>query len=46
MAFNLGITVDVSHSISAHTRFDDLDLDARSKWVGKGKNSVVNYLDN
>ena len=21
----------------AHARFDDLDLDARSQWVGKGK---------
>ena len=27
---------------NAHARFDDLDLDARSLWVGKGKN----YLDN
>ena len=22
----------------AHARFDDLDLDARSQWVGNGKN--------
>ena len=32
------------HGISAHARFDDLD--GRSQWVGKGKNSVFNYFDN
>ena len=32
------------HGIHAHAPFDDLDLDARSQWVGKGKKSAVNYL--
>ena len=44
MAFKLGMTVDLLRGIYA--RFDDLDLDARSQWVGKGKQSVLNYLDN
>ena len=43
MAFKLGVTVD---SIYAHDRFDDLDLDARSDWVGKGKKSTLHYLNN
>ena len=30
------------HGIYAH--FDDLDLDARSQWVGKCKQSALNYL--
>ena len=34
------------HSICAHTRFDDLDLDARLQWVSKGKTYVLNYFDN
>ena len=36
------------HDVFAHARFDDLDLDldARSSWVGKGKHSVFSYLDN
>ena len=25
------------HVIYVHARFDDLDLDARSQWVGKGE---------
>ena len=25
------------NAIYSHPRFDDLDLDARSQWVGKGK---------
>ena len=29
----------------AHAHFDDLDLDAWSQWLGRGKNSVLNYLD-
>ena len=33
------------HGIYAHARFDDLDLDARSLWVDKGKDSVLNYFD-
>ena len=30
-------------ALYAHARFDDLDLDARSRWVGKGeeKNGVA-----
>ena len=28
----------------AEARFDDLDLDARSQWVGKGENSALNAL--
>ena len=28
-------------AIYAHARFDDLDLDARSQWVGKGKQISV-----
>ena len=30
----------------AHARFDDLDLDARSEWVGKGKKSALHALGN
>ena len=44
MAFKLCMTVYLC--MDAHARFDDLDLDARSQWVGKGKNSSLNYLDN
>ena len=30
-----------------HARFDDLDLDARSQWIGKGKKSALHAaLDN
>ena len=29
----------------AHPHVNDLTLDARSQWVGKGKNSALNYLD-
>ena len=32
--------------IYTDARFDDLHLDARSQWFGKGKNSVLNYFDN
>ena len=38
-----GILMD---AIYAHARFDDLNLDARSQWVGKGKYSALNYFDN
>ena len=34
------------HGICAHARVDDLDLDARSQRVGKGKTPALNYLDN
>ena len=33
-------------AIYAHARFDDLDLDARSQWVGKGTISAFNALGN
>ena len=32
--------------ICIHALFDDLDLDARSQWVGKGKTPTLNYLNN
>ena len=32
-------------AIHAHAHFDGLDLDARSKWVGKCENSMLNYFD-
>ena len=34
------------HCTYAYARFDDLGLDARSHWVGKGSKSALNYLDN
>ena len=34
------------HRIYDHARVDDLDLDARSQWVSKGKKYALNYLDN
>ena len=43
MALKHGKTVDCS-IVYAHS--DGLDLDARSQWVSRGKNSVLNYLDN
>ena len=46
MAFTLGVTVDLCMTcMHAHARFDDLDLDARSQWAGKGNQSALNYLD-
>ena len=42
MAFALGMTVDVCMAYNdAHSRFDDLDLGARSQWVGKCKTISV-----
>ena len=32
--------------LSAHARFDDLDLDARSQWVSKGKVSALHDIGN
>ena len=49
MAFNLGMTVGkLVHGIyyTLITRVDDLDLDTRSQWVGRGNKSALNYLDN
>ena len=45
MTFTLGMAVDM-HGIHAHAHFDDLDLDSRSQWLGRGKHSAFNYLDN
>ena len=39
ITFKLGMTVDLWMPY-AHARFDDLGLDARSQWVGKGKTSA------
>ena len=37
----------IMHAILyAYARFDDLDLDAMSKWVGKGKKSALHALSN
>ena len=33
-------------AIYAHARFDDLYLDGRSQWVGKGKKSALHALGN
>ena len=49
MAFKLGMTVDLYTSFTwqyTDARFDDLDLATRSQWVGRGKYSVLNYLNN
>ena len=45
ITFKLGMTVDM-YAIYAHARFDDLDIDARSQWVGKGHKSELNALGN
>ena len=37
------MAVDID-AIYAHARFDDLDIDARSQWVGKGKQLTLNAL--
>ena len=36
-----GRLMDARH---AHAHFNDLDLDARSEWVGKGKKSALHAL--
>ena len=41
-AFKLGMTVELCMVIYI---LDDLDLDTRSQWVGKGKNTALIYLD-
>ena len=43
MTFKLGMTVDLCKAYYA--RVNDLDLDGRSKWLGRGKNAALNYLD-
>ena len=47
MAFTLGRTVAVcmAYKYYAHARVDEIDLDAKSQWVGKGKISALNYLE-
>ena len=44
MALNLGMNGIIM--LYAHARFDDLDLDARSQLVDKGKSSALNYVEN
>ena len=44
MAFKLGMTVDLYMAYMLMLYFNELDLDARSQRVGKGKNSGLNYL--
>ena len=34
------------HGRYGHAHFDDLDLDARSQWLDRGKFLALNYLDN
>ena len=47
MAFKLGVMVDLCMGyIYTHGLFDDLGLNARSQWLGSGKKSALNYLDN
>ena len=47
MAFKVSMKVDVCMGYNyADGRFDDLDLDARSQWLDRGTNLVLNYLDN
>ena len=47
MTFKLGMTVNLCMAyIYAHACVDNLDLDATSQWVGKGKKSALNYFDN
>ena len=47
MRFTLVMMVDLCMAyIYAGAHFDDLDLDARSQWFGRGNNSALNYLIN
>ena len=47
MAFKLSMKVDlIMYGIYTPGHFDDLDLDARSQWLGRGTNSACNYLSN
>ena len=38
--------VDLCMAYYAHARFDDLDLDARPLWLGRGNSLALNYLAN
>ena len=40
MAFKLGMAVDACIAYNAHARFHYLRIDARSQWVGRGKNNI------
>ena len=43
ISFKLGLVVDlIMDVIHAHTRSDDLDLDARSQWDGKASYALGN----
>ena len=47
MAFKLGMTVDLCMTYMLVLILMTLTLDnARSQWPGRGKHSVLNYLDN
>ena len=48
MAFKLGMTVDLcmAHIMLMLMPGDNLDLDARPQWVGKGKRSALTCLYN
>ena len=44
MAFKLGMKVDLR--MEYMVCFNDVDLDARSQCLSRGKRSTLNYLDN
>ena len=47
MAFKLGMTVDLCMAYNyTHAHFNNLDLDARSNWLGGEKKSALNYFTN
>ena len=46
MAFKLGMMVDLFIAYYAHGHVDDLDLDARSQWLGRVKKSALNLSNN
>ena len=46
MALKLGVTVDLRMAYMPILILMTLDLDARSQWLGRGKKSAFNYLDN
>ena len=47
MALKLGMVVGLcTAAYYAHTHVDDLDLDAKSQWLGRRKHSRLKNLDN
>ena len=46
VAFKLGMKADLCMGYYTQSSFDDLDLNARSHWLGRGNNSALNYFDN